>query len=334
MSIARSVAKVLRDHVVLELEAIDRMYLNVYVPHLQTVGAVVGYLRVHRGQRFASTTAVLPMTEAHLDADPQSAYSGSQEVAASTLDTLVREQHLDPARTAFKIDVQGYESAVLDGATDRGPGTIDVAVVDEDESAASARVRDVVTRAENVRAHDAARKDAEDQVRHGALHAVVRVPEGFGAKLGTDEARPLELAVDPARKLETVYLRAVLAEAFMRADPDGEGERAARAVSIAAWAIRSRAIAPASVGLFASASSMMRSSWGSPIAFHQSVATGTPDAPPLSPSDAGAIGFSAGSIPRGAQPASSSAARPRPPISLVMPFLPRHRGWRAAAAAA
>jgi hypothetical protein len=64
MSIARSVADVLRDHVVLELEAIDRMYLNVYVPQLQTVGAVVGYLRVHRGQRFASTTAVTPMTEA------------------------------------------------------------------------------------------------------------------------------------------------------------------------------------------------------------------------------------------------------------------------------
>ena len=41
MGIARCVADVLRDHVVLELEAIDRMYLNVYVPHLQTVGAVV-----------------------------------------------------------------------------------------------------------------------------------------------------------------------------------------------------------------------------------------------------------------------------------------------------
>jgi transposase-like protein len=35
--------------VVLEVEAIDRMYLNVYVPHLQSAGAVVGYLRVHRG---------------------------------------------------------------------------------------------------------------------------------------------------------------------------------------------------------------------------------------------------------------------------------------------
>jgi hypothetical protein len=66
MSVARSVAEVLRDHVELEVEAIDRMYLNVYVPHLQTVGATVGYLRKHRGQRFASTTAVAPMTEAFI----------------------------------------------------------------------------------------------------------------------------------------------------------------------------------------------------------------------------------------------------------------------------
>ena len=42
MTIARSVADILRNHVVLEYEAIDRMYLNVYVPHLQTVGATVG----------------------------------------------------------------------------------------------------------------------------------------------------------------------------------------------------------------------------------------------------------------------------------------------------
>src|SRR6516165_7850049 len=66
MTIARSVADVLRNHVVLKYEAIDRMYLNVYVPHLQTVGATVGYLRVQHGQRFASTTAVAPMTEAFI----------------------------------------------------------------------------------------------------------------------------------------------------------------------------------------------------------------------------------------------------------------------------
>jgi hypothetical protein len=33
----QNVAEVLRDHVVLELEGIDRMYLNVYVPVLQAV---------------------------------------------------------------------------------------------------------------------------------------------------------------------------------------------------------------------------------------------------------------------------------------------------------
>src|SRR5215468_12656813 len=64
MTIARSVADVLRNHVVLEYESIDRMYLNVYVPHLQTVGSVVGYLRVHHDLRFASTSAVAPMTDA------------------------------------------------------------------------------------------------------------------------------------------------------------------------------------------------------------------------------------------------------------------------------
>jgi hypothetical protein len=55
---------VLRDHVTLENESIDRMYLNVYIPTLQTVGGVVWYLRSQKGQRFASTTAVAPMTEA------------------------------------------------------------------------------------------------------------------------------------------------------------------------------------------------------------------------------------------------------------------------------
>jgi len=35
MSISRTVAEVLREHVTLEVEGIDRMYWNVYVPALQ-----------------------------------------------------------------------------------------------------------------------------------------------------------------------------------------------------------------------------------------------------------------------------------------------------------
>ena len=34
--IAQSVAEILADHVQLSVEGIDRMYLNVYVPRLQT----------------------------------------------------------------------------------------------------------------------------------------------------------------------------------------------------------------------------------------------------------------------------------------------------------
>src|SRR3954447_25951420 len=64
MKVAQSVCEVLRDHVVLESESIDRMYLNVYVPQLQRVGGVVWYLRGHLGQRFASTVAVAPKTDA------------------------------------------------------------------------------------------------------------------------------------------------------------------------------------------------------------------------------------------------------------------------------
>lgn len=41
MKVAHSVCEVLRDHVVLESESIDRMYLNVFVPQLQRVGGVV-----------------------------------------------------------------------------------------------------------------------------------------------------------------------------------------------------------------------------------------------------------------------------------------------------
>jgi hypothetical protein len=64
MNLPHSVCDVLRDHVVLESECIDRMYLNVYVPQLQRVSGVVWYLRGHLGQRFASTVTVAPKTEA------------------------------------------------------------------------------------------------------------------------------------------------------------------------------------------------------------------------------------------------------------------------------
>jgi hypothetical protein len=63
MSIARSVAEILREHVTLELESIDRMYLNVYVPRLQREVGVAGFFRFHRGHRFASSALMDPISK-------------------------------------------------------------------------------------------------------------------------------------------------------------------------------------------------------------------------------------------------------------------------------
>ena len=62
MTIARSVAEVLDEHVTLELECIDRMYLNLYVPMLQTEQGVAWFFRHHRGHDFASSALMAPMT--------------------------------------------------------------------------------------------------------------------------------------------------------------------------------------------------------------------------------------------------------------------------------
>jgi hypothetical protein len=45
-----SVAEILRSHVTLELEGVDRLYLNVYMPRLQSPAGVAWYLRHQRGR--------------------------------------------------------------------------------------------------------------------------------------------------------------------------------------------------------------------------------------------------------------------------------------------
>jgi hypothetical protein len=66
MSIPRTVAEVLREHVTLEVEGIDRMYWNVYVPALQRAGGVASFFRFHPGHRFASSALMDPITKAFI----------------------------------------------------------------------------------------------------------------------------------------------------------------------------------------------------------------------------------------------------------------------------
>ena len=63
MTLPRSVAEVLSDHVLFEVECIDRMYLNVYVPGLQFARGLVGYVHRQLGLPVASTAPLAKITD-------------------------------------------------------------------------------------------------------------------------------------------------------------------------------------------------------------------------------------------------------------------------------
>jgi hypothetical protein len=63
MTLPRTVADVLAEHVVFEVECIDRMYLNVYVPKLQYAAGLIGYLQRQLGMRITSTAPLAKITD-------------------------------------------------------------------------------------------------------------------------------------------------------------------------------------------------------------------------------------------------------------------------------
>lgn len=64
------------------------------------------------------SSSVLPMLESHSDVAPDSRYVRTEIVPQVRLDDLLPELSVSPdSRTFLKVDVQGYERAVLDGAS-------------------------------------------------------------------------------------------------------------------------------------------------------------------------------------------------------------------------
>jgi len=63
MTVARSVSDVLSEHVQFEVDCIDRMYLNVYVPQLQYAAGLVGYVHRRLGLPVASTAPLARITD-------------------------------------------------------------------------------------------------------------------------------------------------------------------------------------------------------------------------------------------------------------------------------
>lgn len=58
----QTVAHLLDEHVVLDIEGIDGIYLNAYQSRLQSGGGVVAFFKGHRGATVASTALMAPMS--------------------------------------------------------------------------------------------------------------------------------------------------------------------------------------------------------------------------------------------------------------------------------
>lgn len=62
MTVARNVAEALSEHVTLEVECVDRLYLNLYQPLLQTPGGAAHFFRNIRGNPVPSPALMAPIT--------------------------------------------------------------------------------------------------------------------------------------------------------------------------------------------------------------------------------------------------------------------------------
>jgi FkbM family methyltransferase len=90
-------------------------------PHWESmrcaIGDESGKITINIAGNNAASSSVLPMLERHRQAAPSAAYVGTELVEQHRLDDLASKAGAGPADKIFlKVDVQGYERAVLDGA--------------------------------------------------------------------------------------------------------------------------------------------------------------------------------------------------------------------------
>jgi hypothetical protein len=110
MSLPRSVAEVLKQHVTLEVEGIDRMYLNVYQPRLQTDRGVAAFFRFHRGETFASSALMNPMSKSFIAAVDR--FVNQEQIP---LITFTKGQRKDDVTQQYRSGFGGTEGIVVVG---------------------------------------------------------------------------------------------------------------------------------------------------------------------------------------------------------------------------
>lgn len=80
------------------------------------LGDTAGTLRINVAGN-STSSSILPMLESHLAAAPSSGYTGEQDITVFRLDDCF-ETYATGEKPFLKIDTQGFERQVLDGAID------------------------------------------------------------------------------------------------------------------------------------------------------------------------------------------------------------------------
>jgi len=114
MTLPRTVSDVVAEHTVFQIECIERMYLNVYVPQLQYPAGIVGYVHRQLGLPIASTAPLGKITDAFSTANRRFAFdeqvpwvdfakgsararNGRSALLRRTAERRRRARHLRPA---------------------------------------------------------------------------------------------------------------------------------------------------------------------------------------------------------------------------------------------
>ena len=108
--VRKNVAEILQNHVTFELEGIDRMYLNAYVPSLQTGGGLVYFLKTQLGVRVPSTVMVAPMSERFVEAIKR--FVETEEI---DLVTFEKGQRKDDVAQQYLARFNGQEGLLFVG---------------------------------------------------------------------------------------------------------------------------------------------------------------------------------------------------------------------------
>jgi hypothetical protein len=105
-----TVAELLNNHVTLTIESLDRIYLNGYIPNLQTSGQLVSFLTTHRGHPIPS-----PALFNKIGQQFKASLDQFASVNALTLFPFERKQRKDDIAAAVRASFTGKEGVYLIG---------------------------------------------------------------------------------------------------------------------------------------------------------------------------------------------------------------------------